>query len=86
MEAYDKLEELQERLAEYCEVENDEHGEYVRGLCQVSKYSYCMGDEFLNALIAQMEWESENYRKFCRITRTTENYTREFVELEWNAS
>jgi len=83
MSNHERLEELREELEAYCEYEDDEHGEYVRGLCQVSNYYYCMGDEFRNALIAQMEWESENYRKFCRITRTTENYTREFVELEW---
>lgn len=83
MTMHERLEELREDLEAYCEYENDEHGEYVRGLCQLSNYSYCMDNDFADALMKQMEWEAENYRKFCRITRTTENYTREYVELEW---
>lgn len=83
MTNHERLEELQEALEAYCEYENDEHGEYVRGLCQVSNYSYCMDKDFAEALIKQMESELKNYEEFCRVVRTTENYTREYVELEW---
>ena len=83
MTDHERLGELSEKLWEYCEHEGDEHGEYVRGLCQISNYSYCMDKDFTEALIKQMEWEAENYRKFCRIVKDTVTYTREYVELEW---
>ena len=82
-ERYEKLEDLREKLEEYCEVENDEHGEYVRGLCQVSNYSYCMDNEFMDALIKVMGYELENYCEHCVIVETEETYTREYKELEW---
>jgi len=84
MANHEKFEELVTALEKYCEFENDEHGEYVRGLCQVSHYYYCMSDEFADALIKQMEWELKNYQDFCRIVKTEETYTREYTELEWD--
>jgi len=85
MENHERLEELHEALEAYCTYEDDEHGEMVRALCLAAQYDYCMSDDFAKALIKQMEWELENYRKFCRIVKTEETYTREYVELEWNA-
>ena len=83
MTDHEKLEELRENLEEYCEHENDEHGEMVRGLCQLSNYSYCMDKPFIDALIQQMKWELENYREFCTIVETEVSYTNKYTELEW---
>ena len=84
MDRYEKLEDLQEKLEAYCEYESDEHGEYVRGLCQVSNYSYCMDNDFIDALTKQMKSELQNYEEYCTVVKTEETYTREYTELEWN--
>jgi hypothetical protein len=84
MSNYDKLSELVGKLEKYCEHENDEHGEFVRGLCYLVSYSYCFDDDFANALIAQMEYELNNYDEFCRIVKSEVTYTNEYTELEWD--
>ena len=80
---HDKLSELVEQLEKYCEHENDEHGEYVSGLCYVAAYSYCFDDEFADALIKQMKYELDNYHEFCTVVETEVTYTNKYTELEW---
>jgi hypothetical protein len=84
MTNHEELEELVTQLEEYCAHENDEHGEFVRGLCFVANYSYCMEPDFINSLTKQMEWELQNYIEHCKIVKTEETYTREYIELEWS--
>lgn len=84
MANHEKFRELVGKLEEYCQHENDEHGEFVRGLCVLANYYYCMRNDLTDALLEQMQWEVENYQTHCRIVRTPETYTREYVELEWD--
>lgn len=81
---YEKLSEIQLKLEEYCEYEQDEHGEFIQGLCHLASYSYCMGEEFLNALTKQMEVELRIYEEHCTLVKKTETQTHEWTELEWD--
>ena len=81
---WDEACDLVEELEKYCEFENDEHGEMVRSLLLLARYPDYMSQDLWDAVVAGMKAELTNYKEHCRIVKSEETYTREYIELEWD--
>ena len=81
--SHTRLNKLANELAPYPDLDGAEVGEYTGRLIDVSQYSYCMGDEFLEALTKEMESQLKAFRTRTRIVRKKETHTREYDELIW---
>jgi hypothetical protein len=81
---WDEACDLREQLREYAEFEMNSHQEMVEQLCNLSQYPDYMSQELWNAVIDEMKAELKNYKENATIVKTTETYTREIVDIEWN--
>jgi hypothetical protein len=81
---WDETVRLVAELEEYCTFEENEHGEMVRALLLIAQHPDYMSQDLWDAVVAGMKEELSNYQKHCRIVKSKETYTREYVELEWD--
>lgn len=80
---YERMVELREALEEYCDLENDEHGEAVSMLCQMVSRSDYVSDVFVAAVEKEMEEQLATYKERTNIVTREEVVTRTYTELEW---
>jgi hypothetical protein len=81
---YHEMSEMREKLEEYCELENDEHGEAVSLLCQMVSRSDYVNEEFAIALEKEMAEQLATYQERTRIVEREETSTHTVRELEWD--
>lgn len=67
-----------EKIAEYM---NDEMGEYLSFLCGLSRYTYCMPDDFRKAVERQIEREKQTVRDCFKVVKEKQTYTRETLRV-----
>jgi hypothetical protein len=79
----DHLGQLSVDLHKYAAYDDTEVGEACMNLIQVSHYTDYMSEEFVLALISEMESQLENFEQYTSIVETEEILTRKIIRIEW---
>lgn len=65
---------------DYAEVEGSELGEYWEHLSNISKYYYCMSDEFLESVEKEIDDHLKNLEENYEIVEKETTRTRTYIE------
>ena len=79
----ERIHKIHNELEPYIELMNDEYGEYLSSLLELSRYVDFLPIDLQSHLMQQLEKELDNVKQHCTIVVSKETVTRTYRGLEW---
>lgn len=79
---YEQIQSIQKELSEYAQIEGTKYGEACNILMATSNFSEYFSEEFLNAVVKEMELQLKNFKDNYKIVRNEISRTMAYLHLE----